>query len=462
MLFSSMTFLFVFLPLVLCLYFLVKDKYKNTILLIFSLLFYSWGEPKYILLMIISIVVNFFLAKFLDKSSDYKKVWMALAVAFNIGLLLFFKYTNFFLENINNIFGINTPALNIILPIGISFYTFQILSYVIDVYRGKVAVQKNILTLGTYISFFPQLIAGPIVRYATIEKQLTKRTHSLKKFCTGLRRFMIGFAKKVLVANNVAIIADSVFNSAQLNEYGFLVILLGTLAYTLQIYYDFSGYSDMAIGLGKMFGFDFDENFNYPYVATSVTDFWRRWHISLSTWFRDYVYIPLGGNRCSKLKWVRNFFIVWLLTGFWHGASWNFVLWGLFYAIILLAEKLFLDKWLEKVPVLIKWLLTFVVVNIAWLLFRVESVTSLMAIFTNIFTFSGIGLNEFIPANFNLVSYSIFMVLGFVFMFPWKNIIKIRNHKLSVVKDVILIVLFILGILSLINNAYNPFIYFRF
>lgn len=462
MLFSSLTFLFIFLPLVLILYFLVKDKYKNYILLAASLLFYSWGEPKYILLMVISIIANYFFARWLDKSSCHKKFWMTIAIIFNIGLLLFFKYTNFFLDNINNLFGIDTPTLNVVLPIGISFYTFQILSYVIDVYRGNVAVQKNIFTLGTYISFFPQLIAGPIVRYSTIEKQLSKRTHSLEKFCIGLRRFMIGFAKKVLIANNVAIIADTVFNSASLSEYGFLIILLGTLAYTLQIYYDFSGYSDMAIGLGKMFGFDFNENFNYPYIATSVTDFWRRWHISLSTWFRDYVYIPLGGNRCSKLKWIRNFFIVWLLTGFWHGASWNFVLWGLFYAVILLAEKLFLNKWTEKLPIILRWFLTFAVVNVAWILFRVENGVDLVAIFNNIFTFSGLGLREFLPANFSIVYYFVFMIIGFIFMFPWKNLIKKEHPRLALLGDIILILLFILGILSLINNSYNPFIYFRF
>lgn len=467
MLFSSLTFLFAFLPVTLALYFLAKDKYKNYILLVASLIFYAWGEPKYVILMILSIIFNYFIALFIDKKSKtkrMKKFWLWIAVVVNIGSLFIFKYLDFAIENINLAFNFNLGQTNLALPIGISFYTFQILSYVVDVYRKKVKVQKNIFTLGTYIALFPQLIAGPIVRYSDVEKQLKSRTHSLEKFTDGFRRFIVGFAKKVLIANNVAIIADAVFNDPSAQELGPVAIIIALIAYTLQIYYDFSGYSDMAIGLGKIFGFDFMENFNYPYSATSITDFWRRWHISLTTWFRDYVYIPLGGNRVSKIKWVRNFAIVWLLTGLWHGASWNFILWGIFYMIILLVEKQFFGKFLAKIPKIFSWIYAFVVVNIGWLLFRVNSLGDLGHVVNAFFHPEGTTA-DFIAHNFSLVSYTIFMILGLVFMFPVakkfkKWILKFKFGRW--ILDFILIVLFILGICALINSSYNPFIYFRF
>ena len=324
MLFSSLTFIFIFLPILLGLYFIAKDKYRNHILLLASLLFYSWGEPKFIVLMLISIIFNYIIALIIDKKRDKKilpRLLLIFSLIVNIGMLFSFKYLNFFITNINSIFNSNISLFEIALPIGISFYTFQILSYVVDVYKKEVPVQKNVFALGTYIAFFPQLIAGPIVRYSTIAEQLEKRKCTLSKFTDGLRRFILGFAKKIIIANNVALVADTIFNSTTVTEYSWLIILVALLAYTLQIYFDFSGYSDMAIGLGKMFGFDFLENFNYPYISQTITDFWRRWHISLSSWFRDYVYIPLGGNRVKKLKWIRNIFVVWLLTGLWHGAS---------------------------------------------------------------------------------------------------------------------------------------------
>ena len=388
MLFSSLTFLFIFLPLVIFIYYISNDKYKNYILLLFSLIFYSWGEPKYIFLMLLSIVVNYILALIIDKyrKSKLKVYTLIFSIIFNIGLLFIFKYLSFFTININNMFNMNIRILNIVLPIGISFYTFQILSYVIDVYRNDVKVQKNIFVLGTYISFFPQLIAGPIVRYSTIEKQLMKREHNFSMFCDGLRRFFVGLIKKVLIANNVALIADTIFNSTAVSNYNFIILIVALISYTIQIYYDFSGYSDMAIGLGKMFGFTFLENFNYPYIAISITDFWRRWHISLSTWFRDYVYIPLGGNRCSKARWIFNILVVWFLTGFWHGASWNFIIWGMYYAILLLIEKLFLSKFLEKLPKVIRFIYTFLLVNIGWLIFRIEDLSILKNVFINIIT----------------------------------------------------------------------------
>ena len=467
MLFSSLTFLFAFLPLTLALYFLAKDKYKNYILLVASLIFYAWGEPKYILLMIGSIVVNYGLALGIDKCRKKRRKarWLlALTVFLNIGALFVFKYLDFAIDNMNLAFNFDLEATGIVLPIGISFYTFQILSYVIDVYRGKVGVQKNIFTLGTYIALFPQLIAGPIVRYATIEKQLNQRKHSLERFCDGFRRFMVGFLKKVLIANNVAIIADAVFNDPSGVSLGPWAILIALLAYTLQIYYDFSGYSDMAIGLGKIFGFDFEENFNYPYSAHSITDFWRRWHISLTTWFRDYLYIPLGGNRCSKMKWIRNFFVVWLLTGLWHGASWNFVLWGLFYAVILLTEKQFLRKFLNKLPKLLSWVYMFIIVNIGWLLFRVNSLEDLKLVVSNFFRPSG-SLAEFLSSNFAVVPYFTFIIIGVILMFPWvRNWAKKVTQKTRgrILVDAVMLILFVVGICALVSSSYNPFIYFRF
>ena len=465
MLFSSLTFLFVFLPLTIALYFIVKDKYKNFILLIASLIFYAWGEPKYIVLMLLSIIINYFLAIAIDKSKTSKrKLLLIITVLVNLGALFVFKYLDFAIVNFNFLFKTNLSCRHLILPIGISFYTFQILSYVIDVYRKKVAVQKNIFTLGTYIALFPQLIAGPIVRYSDVKKQLVSRKHSLEKFCDGFRRFILGFVKKVLIANNVAIIADSVFNAPSEVALTPVVIIVALIAYTLQIYYDFSGYSDMAIGLGKIFGFDFNENFNYPYSATSITDFWKRWHISLTTWFKDYLYIPLGGNRCSKIKWIRNFLVVWLLTGLWHGASWNFILWGVFYAIILLTEKQFLHKYIEKLPRFLAWLLMFTVVNIGWLIFRVENMGDLRLIITSFFSPTGT-LSDFISNNFSIVPYYIFVIIGLVFMFPIskKIVSKLLSYRYGrLALDIILCLLYVLCIFALINSSYNPFIYFRF
>ena len=439
---------------------------KNYILLVASLVFYAWGEPKYIVLMLLSIVLNYFIALAIDKSRNggTKRLYLVFAVILNIGALFIFKYLDFVFLNINKVFGSNIELPGLALPIGISFYTFQILSYVIDVYRRKVKVQKNVFTLGTYIALFPQLIAGPIVRYSSVEKQLLKRKHSFDKFCDGFRRFIVGFCKKVLIANNVAVIADTVFNAPLELSLNGWIIVFGLISYTLQIYYDFSGYSDMAIGLGKIFGFDFDENFNYPYSATSITDFWKRWHISLTTWFKDYLYIPLGGNRCSRIKWMRNFFIVWLLTGLWHGASWNFVLWGLFYATILLVEKQFLGKLLEKMPKILSWIYMFFIVNVGWLLFRANSLNDLKYIITSFFHPQG-GLADFLSSHFSIMPYCSFIIIGLVFMFPITKKLSSffkKSPLMMSVLDVVLILLFVIGIFALISSSYNPFIYFRF
>ena len=346
MLFSSITFLFAFLALVLILYFIVPRRVKNLVLLVFSLVFYAWGEAVYIVLMLASIAVAYVTGIFADKQRDNASPTTALvsvimAVVWNIGLLLFFKYTDFFISNANSMFGFSIKLLGLSLPIGISFYSFQALSYVIDVYRGEIRAQKNIITLATYVSLFPQLIAGPIVRYQTIEHQLMHRKESAEQFAEGVKRFAVGLGKKVILANNIGFLFSEISNTPQ-SELSVTASWLGILAYTFQIYFDFSGYSDMAIGLGKMFGFDFLENFNYPYISKSITDFWRRWHISLSTWFRDYVYIPLGGNRKGLPRQCLNIMIVWFLTGFWHGANWNFMLWGVYFGVILLMEKIFL------------------------------------------------------------------------------------------------------------------------
>ena len=467
MLFSSLTFLFIFLPLTLLIYFISDKKYKNSILLFFSLIFYSWGEPRYIILILVSIIFNYYFAIFIEKtkSNRRKKEILILTLIFNVGMLFVFKYLNFFAENIANLLNLPSKKLNIILPIGISFYTFQILSYIIDVYQKKVKVQKNIFNLGTYILLFPQLIAGPIVRYSTIEEELNSRTHSIEKFCDGFRRFIIGLSKKVIIANNVALIADTIFNSAVSNHYGGFILIIGTLAYTFQIYFDFSGYSDMAIGLGKMFGFEFLENFNYPYISQSITDFWRRWHISLSSFFRDYIYIPLGGNKVSRLKWIRNILIVWALTGLWHGAEWNFIIWGIYFALILLVEKLFFNKVLEKTPKIFRWTYSFILINIGWLIFRVDNVNLLIHVFKNLLVFDNNIFKEFLLTNFNLINYIPFVIAGFIFSFPIYKFLneKFQNNILYIVlNDILIILLFIFSICILISNSYNPFIYFRF
>ena len=373
MLFSSLTFLFGFLPILLLGYYVVPSrKFKNCILLVFSLLFYAWGEPKYILLMLVTILISYIMGLLINKYDSKPKVKKLLLTILILAGLIFFKYTNFILENITRVTKADITFMDIILPIGISFYSFQILSYVIDLYNKKVEVQRNIFSLALYVSLFPQLIAGPIVRYETVEDELKNRKENLPDILSGFKRFIVGLSKKIIIANNMGLIADSIFVLNNSNI-GTLIMWLGVLAYTLQIYFDFSGYSDMAIGLGKMFGFHFLENFNYPYIAKSITDFWRRWHISLSSWFRDYIYIPLGGNRVSKLKWIRNICVVWLLTGLWHGASWNFVLWGAYFAIILLIEKIFLLKFIEKSPKIIQWLYAIFLIMLGWVIFRCES-----------------------------------------------------------------------------------------
>ena len=406
MLFSSTTFIFMFLTLLLILYFPIKNiKYRNIILLIFSLIFYSWGEPKYIFLMLLTVLIAYIFGLLIDKyRKDKKKSKLFLVISIILILLnlFIFKYLDFSIGIINSIFKTNIGLTKLVLPIGISFYTFQILSYVIDLYWGKVGVQKNYFRLLLYVSFFPQLIAGPIVRYETVEKEISDRKTTLDGFISGFKRFIWGLAKKVIVANNVAIFCDYVYNNY--SSYGSNILWVAAVCYTLQIYFDFSGYSDMAIGLGKMFGFNFLENFNYPYIATSINDFWRRWHISLSTFFRDYVYIPLGGNRVSKIKFIRNIFIVWLLTGIWHGASYNFILWGLYYAILLLIEKMVTGKYIEKLPKVLKILYSLFFITLGWVIFRVENINDLILVIKKMFSFNNTSFVTLFNNNAMLIS----------------------------------------------------------
>ena len=347
MIFSSITFLFYFLPVLLIVYYLVPKKAKNIVLLVSSMLFYFVGEPKYIFLMLVSILVTYIFGLLISKYEKHSKILLTVALIITGSFLVFFKYFDFLIENVNLFLNNKLNLLHLALPVGISFYTFQMMSYLIDVYRKEVSAQKNILTLALYVVLFPQLIAGPIVRYITVVKELEDREHTFEKFSKGVTRFTIGLGKKVLIANVIGELA-SIFLAS--GDRSVLYHWMYGIAVMLQIYFDFSGYSDMAIGLGKMFAFEYNENFNYPYIATSITEFWRRWHMSLSSWFRDYVYIPLGGNRVSKIKWIRNIFVVWLFTGIWHGAAWNFVVWGLYFAVILLIEKILLKKYLDKMP----------------------------------------------------------------------------------------------------------------
>lgn len=464
MVFSSTTFLFLFLPIVLIAYynpFFKSLNFKNAILIISSIFFYAWGEPFNVLLMLGSILINWALGLAVDKNRDNKmgKAMLALSVIFNIGMLFVFKYLTFTLENINLIFGKQLDTLNITLPIGISFFTFQAMSYVIDVYRRNGEVQKNPCNVALYISFFPQLIAGPIVRYQTIAEQIKQRHENFDEFTDGVFRFMLGFVKKVLIANNVAVVADGIFD-APLDSVS--SAWLGAAAYSLQILFDFSGYSEMAIGLGKMFGFEFLENFDYPYLSKSVSEFWRRWHISLGTWFRDYVYFPLGGSRVKKSRLVLNLFVVWTLTGIWHGANWTFLVWGLLYFVLLALEKL--TGFASKIKVL-GHVYTMLFVVIGWVIFRAESLAKAWEYIKAMFGFGSLTL---IGENtvFYLSNYGFFLCLGLVFCFP---ILRTLKKKINVKKPIytglfglLLLALFAVSLTYTINGTYNPFIYFNF
>ena len=461
MIFSSITFLFYFLPITLGLYYLVPNKLKNIVLLLASLFFYAYGEPTYILIMLLSVLSTYIFGRLIDKFRKYSKLFLILSICFSVGLLIYFKYTNFLISNINLWLKNKVDFINVVLPIGISFYTFQMISYTIDVYRKDVKVQKNIFKLALYVTLFPQLIAGPIVRYTTIEKELEERTHSFEKFAIGVRRFVIGLGKKVLIANVLGELNNIFLGS---NEKSVVFYWIYGISAMLQIYFDFSGYSDMAIGLGKMFGFDFLENFNYPYIAKSITDFWRRWHISLSSWFRDYIYIPLGGNRVSKIKWLRNILVVWLLTGIWHGAEWNFLIWGLYFGIILLLEKFVFGKLLEKIPSIFSRLYTLFIVMVSFIIFNGESTSQ---IFDNISGLFGLNNVALVSAEtiYYLKSYLTVLIIGIVASTPFMKIIvtkeKLKN-LINVLEPIYLILILIISTSYIVDGSFNPFLYFRF
>lgn len=467
MVFSSISFLYLFLPIVLIAYFITPNKFRNYILLISSMFFYFCGEPKYIVLFIVSILMNYIHGILIEKYRCAKasRFFLISSVFLNLLMLGIFKYSGFFMDNINSILSMDIKLMKISLPIGISFYTFQAMSYIIDVYRGEVRAQRNILNLALYIALFPQLIAGPIVRYSTINEELEGRYHTYENFAYGVRRFVIGLAKKVLLANSLGELWEIAIYT---NHPSILAYWLGALGFTLQIYFDFSGYSDMAIGLGRIFGFHFLENFNYPYISKSITEFWRRWHISLGTWFRDYLYIPLGGNKTTRLKWFRNILIVWFCTGFWHGAEWNFVLWGMAFGVVLAAEKLFLNKVLKRVPAFLAHLYTLLIIIFSFVLFNSYNIHDALQYMKgmlglmNIPIFSG-------EALYYLGSYKILIILAGVCATPIvsKTVIeKWKGNKilsaLNSLEPVAYIAILILVTSFLVDSSFNPFLYFRF
>ena len=467
MLFSSVSFLYYFLPITLILYFVSKDKYKNIILLLASLFFYFYGEPKYTVLMLISAfsayIHGILIEKFREKG--YSKLFLVSGLVVSLGILIVFKYMDFIIKNINYISNSNIKLLRLVLPIGISFYTFQGLSYIVDVYKKDAKVCRSFVDFATYVCLFPQLIAGPIVRYTTIEDELKNRTHSFDKFAYGVNRFVVGLAKKVILANNLGMIVDIMTKS---NEKSVLSYWMVAIFFSLQIYYDFSGYSDMAIGLGRMFGFDFLENFNYPFISKSIKEFWRRWHISLSSFFRDYVYIPLGGNRVSRGRWIFNLLIVWSLTGLWHGDSWNFILWGLYFAILLIIENLFLQNILSKLPALIQHIYAKFFIIISFVIFNNENIKDLWSSLYNMFNFRGLDLyNDF--STYYLKSYTVLLIVSVIGATPiLKNIIQKINKNvtgqkvISTINPILNIVLLVVVTAYLIDGSFNPFLYFRF
>ena len=466
MVFSSTIFLCVYLPLVLLGYYICPKKGRNLFLLIASLVFYAWGEPKYVFLMIFSILVNYIFGRLMDKNRGRQKrmkLMLVLSVVIDLGLLSVFKYTDFIITNVNAIFGSSFDLLKIALPIGISFYTFQAMSYTIDVYRNDVRVQKNLIDFGMYITMFPQLIAGPIVRYADVQDQLAERSVTTADFSEGVMRFVVGLGKKVLLANQMGAVWSEIY--ALGGDVSALMAWTGAIAYTFQIYFDFSGYSDMAIGLGRMFGFKFPENFRYPYQSVSITDFWRRWHITLSTWFKEYLYIPLGGNRYGLARQALNLLIVWSLTGFWHGAGWNFVMWGLYYFVILFIEKLFLLKALDKLPKLFRHVYALLLIVIGWVIFASDDVSVLLPYLGSMFGANGAvgGMDVY-----TLLTKAVLIVICCVASteLPKRLFLSATgamNEKAAfTIKSVMTIALLALSMILLIGDSYNPFLYFRF
>lgn len=466
MLFSSIPFLYYFLPVVLIAYYLAPKSVKNGVLLIASLVFYGWGEPSYVFLMMASIGMGYGFGLLIEKfrGTVWSKVCMIISVVISFGFLGYFKYANFFITNFNGATGLSIPLLKVVLPIGISFYTFQLVSYIIDVYWGKVAAQKNFVILATYITMFPQLIAGPIVRYSDVERQLVERSITFKRIAYGIRRFCLGLGKKILIAN---ILGEYCAAFKATDEKSVLFYWTYAIAVSLQIYFDFSGYSDMAIGLGSMLGFQFIENFNYPFISKSATEFWRRWHMSLGTWFRDYVYIPLGGSRCSAKRLMFNIFVVWMLTGFWHGAEWNFIVWGLYFGFLLMIEKSFLLKWLEKYKVFGHMYILLLAI-ISFIIFDAVSMGAAMEHIGAMFGFAGVPFTT-ATTLYYLKSYLIVFLLAMVGSTPVPKLIvekvmgnKVGKEIVKTLEPVVMAVLLLVVTAYLVDGSFNPFLYFRF
>ncbi len=468
MVFSSNVFLMAFLPVTLLVYFLIPQRYlkvRNAALLAASLFFYGWGEPKYILVMLTSILFNYFLALFLAESTNYRRLLLILNAAGNLGILGFFKYTDFMIDTVNGILGGALSPLNIALPIGISFYTFQTMSYVIDVYRGKVKAQKDFIAFACYVTLFPQLIAGPIVRYSDVEVQLQSRKTGTEQAAEGIRRFILGFGKKVLLANQIYMVWKEL---SVMEELSVASAWLGALAFTFQIYFDFSGYSDMAIGLGKILGFDYLEKFNYPYISRSITEFWRRWHMSLSSWFREYVYVPLGGNRKGLKRQIVNIAVVWALTGLWHGASWNFVAWGIYFGVILIAEKLWLLRLLERLPSVFRHMYSLILIVLGWVIFAIEDLGQVGTYMSMMLGVSGTFTDD---AFFYFLQtrswFFLFCILGSTPL-PAKIAALVRDKLdrwdvlYGLLETAVLLVIMIVSVAFLVSGSYNPFLYFRF
>lgn len=458
MVFSSILFIFRFLPIAMILYFLTPNKYKNLTLLLISLTFYSWGEPKYFLIMVASIFVDYFISRGIEKSRNNKKVSIALlsiSIVFNLGMLFFFKYFNFFLENVNNILELSLKYVKITLPLGISFYTFQTMSYTIDVFLGKVKAEKNIINFGAFVCLFPQLIAGPIVKYTDINVELKHRKIDMKQIQDGIELFILGLGSKVLIANNIGAFWSEIEGKGFAGV-GTVIAWISVLAFAFQIYFDFSGYSLMAIGLGKILGFNFPRNFNYPYISKSITEFWRRWHITLGSWFKEYVYIPLGGNRVGRLRLYINLFIVWFLTGFWHGASYNFILWGLYFFILISIEKAVLLKFLEKHKI-ISHIYSIFFILLGWAIFAVVDLGQLKILLKEMFSISKNNQWMYYVRN-----YGITFIIATVLSTPIVKNIYNKVIKSDILNTFILMIIFLLCIAYLVDATYNPFLYFRF
>ena len=468
MVFSSPTFLYYFLPITLIVYFIIplrkgSPRLRNIALLVVSLVFYAWGEPKYVLLMAAQCVATWGFGLLISKRKNEKlaKIFMLISIVVSFSGLVFFKYANFFISNINRAFGSGVPLIKLLMPIGISFYTFQLVSYTVDLYRGNIEVQRNVLSLSTYVTMFPQLIAGPIVRYSDVFREMNSRSHTLSGFAKGARRFIIGLGKKMLLAN---LFGELVETFKQSGNRSVLFAWVYLLAYALQIYYDFSGYSDMAIGIGRILGFRFPENFNYPYIADSITDFWRRWHMTLSSWFRDYVYIPLGGNRVRGLRNVFNILVVWMLTGFWHGADWNFILWGGYFGVVLLFEKFFFSKVLDKAPRPARHVYVILIVLVGWAFFDASGFSAAFSIIGRMF---GVGVSGFAgrEALYYLWSYATPLVIGVIGATPLlkKTAEMAESSKImTIAEPVVLAAILTAATASMVNGSFNPFIYFRF